>query len=52
METNPLICRASKCTGYYMIRTSTMKELKVDFLIVKIFLLGISSTLICYSNPG
>ena len=28
METGPLICRASQWTGFYMIGTTVMKELK------------------------
>ena len=28
IETSPLICRANQETGFYMIRTSVMKELK------------------------
>ena len=29
MKTSPLICRANQWTGFYMIRTSVMKGLKI-----------------------
>ena len=29
METSPLICSANQWTGFYMIGTSVMKELKL-----------------------
>ena len=31
IETSPLICRANQWTGFYMIRTSVMKELSPFF---------------------
>ena len=34
IETNPLICSANQWTGFYMIGTSVMKELKIRFCYV------------------
>ena len=31
IETSPLICRANQWTGFYMIWTSVMKELKYEY---------------------
>ena len=31
IETSPLICSANEWTGFYMIRTSVMKELTLSF---------------------
>ena len=37
IETSPLICSAYQWTGFYMIGTSVMKELKARFLSAKVF---------------
>ena len=37
IETSPLICSAYQWTGFYMIGTSAMKEVKARFLSAKVF---------------
>ena len=50
IETSPVICSANQWTGFYMIGTSVMKELKADWIIdkanCKIFQLNFASSFI------
>ena len=43
METSPLVCRANEWTGFYMILTSIMKELKVHSCIFENLLIRFCS---------
>ena len=42
METSPLICRANQCTGFCMIGTTVMKELKPSSFSVLVLTEGVA----------